>query len=111
MLNCQPRCAGAGGGGSVEAVGQFATEQRQVLCGVGSVGTGQRPGVVSKGHKYIESTLAEEKCIKEKRVYRVVCASRVNKHFPVICERFFTNPTFCSFLKLNSSGQNGMNKI
>jgi hypothetical protein len=48
-----------------------ATEQRQVLRGVGSVGTGQRPGVAGKSHECAKPALAEEKRGQKEWRFRV----------------------------------------
>src|SRR5208283_4196083 len=41
--------------------------QREVLCRVGTAGTGQRPDLAGKSHKCVKSALAEEKRRQEKR--------------------------------------------
>ena len=59
-------CADSGGRAAAQAVGQSVAIQREVLCRVGTGGTGQRPDVAGKGHECVESALAQKKCCQKK---------------------------------------------
>ena len=66
VLNCQPHDVPIlVAARLLKPLGNPPPIQREILCRVGTAGTGQRPDLAGEGHECVESALAKEKCRQE----------------------------------------------